>query len=118
GCKAARCRVLSRARSLRLRTLPASLHHLLFARDRATIATALGASDRLDEPARNPRRSKRARVDAAVRRPAVGHQLVVAQDRVLVAEPRAADVAHARVDAEAVVEAGGHAVAHVRFENE
>ena len=31
GCKAARCGVLRRARSLRLRTLPASLHRLLFA---------------------------------------------------------------------------------------
>ena len=34
GCKAARCRVLSRARTFHVRALPASLHRLLFARRR------------------------------------------------------------------------------------
>src|ERR671924_2319341 len=42
GCKPARCGVLSRARSLRLRALPASLHRLVFARQSTRAA---GPSD-------------------------------------------------------------------------
>src|SRR5919109_598117 len=42
GCKPARCGVLSRARSLRLRALPASLHRLAFARQSTRAA---GRSD-------------------------------------------------------------------------
>src|ERR671925_626540 len=41
GCKPARCYVLSRARSLRLRTLPASLHRLVFARQEGAIVSIL-----------------------------------------------------------------------------
>ena len=53
-----------------------------------------------------------------MRRPAVGDQLAVALDRVLVAEPRAAHVEAARVDDEAVVEPRRLQVAHVRLEHE
>ena len=60
-----------------------------------------------------------ARVDARVRRPAVRHRDAVgADDRVLVAEARAAQADAARVDVQLVVEPGRHAVAAERLEHE
>ena len=59
------------------------------------------ASDRLDEPGGTRVGRKRRGVDARVRRPAVGEQLAVPRDRVLVAEARAAHVDAARVDVRA-----------------
>jgi hypothetical protein len=58
------------------------------------------------------------RIDTGVSRPAVGDQLGTACDGVVVAEARAANVAHARVDPQSIVEPCRDDVAHVRLEHE
>jgi acyl-CoA dehydrogenase len=80
--------------------------------------TAFRRADRLREPIGHPRRPEGARVDAGMLRVAVGHGLVAANDRVLVAEARAAKLAAAGVDDELVVEAGRDPVAAEGFEHD
>ena len=59
---------------------------------------ALGFGDRVGQPGGKPGGTQRLRVDDGVPRPAVRDELSVTRDGVLVAKPRAADVAAPRVD--------------------
>src|SRR3712207_7811518 len=60
----------------------------------------------VDEPRGNPRRPERRCVDARVRGPRLGDDLVAALDDVVEPEARAAHLGAARPDREAVVERG------------
>ena len=75
----------------------------------------LSPSDRLDERGRKPDRPPRRSVDGRVRGRALGDELAVPLDRVLVAEARAAQVDAAGPDAEPVVEVRGSVVADVHL---
>ena len=59
---------------------------------------------RVDEPARDSRRPEGPRVDRRMRRPAVGQQLAVALDCVLVAESRSLHLDATGVHQQPVVE--------------
>src|SRR5581483_9291232 len=80
-------------------------------RPRRPRAARLRPLDRLAQPLRQPGRAKGVSVDERVQRPAVcdgyGAAVAHALDEVVEAETRAARVAAAQVDAQAVVEAGG-----------
>jgi len=78
----------------------------------------LGFCDRLGEPRRHSRGPVIPGGDAGMRRPAIGDLLPVPLDRVVEAEAGASNVAAPRPDREAVVEAGGVAVARVGLERE
>ncbi len=77
---------------------------------------ALRGCDRLGQEGRDARRPGGLRVQAGVRRPAVGHQFPVPLDAVLEAEARAAHVEAAGTDLQPVVEARGRPVADVRLD--
>ena len=81
-------------------------------------ALGLGAGDRLGEPGRNACRPVIADRDASMGRPPVSDRLAVPLDLVVEAKASATKVAAARVNREAVVEAGRVPIASVRLERQ
>ena len=79
----------------RARRRPAARPRL---RRRAELRRRLGRSDRFDEPRRHACRAVRLAVDRRVAREALSHEVVAADDRVLVAEARTAHVVATRPD--------------------
>src|SRR3954447_22509229 len=78
----------------------------------------LSLSDRVGKRRGYARRPQGLGVDTCMQRPPVGDDLPVARHFVVEPEARAAQLADARTDLEAVVEMRGQPVTHVRFEHE